>query len=212
MTFFKDFPIPEPAPRGGATRFVPPPWLGPPLYELPAVRHIGKFLHRSPAMIVAVKSVDVFAAGCSFSLTWIIRRDGIAEEDWAEKHQLFFNQGMGPRHGLRAGRGLMFGVQLSDGAKASTVGFEPHAFMGTDQKPEPPTLTLNNGGGSGADDELSGTGNLWLWPLPPAGTVRLVTQWLDFGLTESSIELDGGLLREAAADAQRFWEHEQNQP
>lgn len=204
MTFFQDFPVPEPLPRSGATRYVPPPWAGPPPHELPAVLHIGKFLHRSSAMVMAVKSVEVFSVGCSFSLTWLFRRSEEAEDSWAEKHAMFFHPGIDPRHGTRARSGLMFGVQLSDGTKASTASLGPHAFLGIDQEPEPPTLILSNGGGSGADDELTGTGTLWLWPLPPAGDLRLVTQWRDFGLEESSVTLAGGQLREAAPAVQPF--------
>jgi hypothetical protein len=67
---------------------------------------------------------------------------------------------------------------------------------------------LNGGGGSGGDDELAGSGTVWLWPLPPAGELRLVVQWTQFGLAETSVMLDGGALRDAAAGVQRFFTEE----
>lgn len=207
VTFFQDFPIPPSGPKPPSPRFIPPPWAAPPAYELPAVVHIGKFLHRGPAMVMALRSVEVFSTGCYFNLSWVFRRGEETEEDWAEKHSLFFQPGMGFRRGTDQSW-LMFGVELSDGSKASTGNRPPHGFMGTNEEPDPPTLALNNGGGSGADDELAGTGTLWLWPLPPAGDFRLVAQWTDFGMEETSIELDGGLLRTAAEGVQPFWPEE----
>ncbi|TNB75225.1 hypothetical protein FHJ30_04295 [Arthrobacter sp. BB-1] len=208
MTFFQDFPIPPSGPRPATPRFVPPPWASPPAYELPVVVHLGSFLHHSPEMVMAVKSAEVFSTGCSFSLSWIIRRGEEDEDDWADKHALFFQPGMHLRRGTVPLSGLMFGVQFADGSKASTGARGPHGFMGSDDEPEPPTLVLNNGGGGGGPDELAGSGTLWLWPLPPAGNLRLVAQWIDFGMEESSVTLDGGQLRQAAEGVQRFWPDE----
>lgn len=141
MTSSKDFPIPPSAPRPPSARFVPPAWAAPPANEPPVAVHLGKFLHRSPHMVVAVRSAEVYSTGCSFSLSW-----------------------MGP-----------------------------------------PTIAFTSSGGSGAGDELAGTGSAWIWPLTPAGHLRLLAQWMDFGLAESSVVLDGGTLRDAAAGVQQFW-------
>ncbi|HEU4668964.1 MAG TPA: hypothetical protein VFS79_15030 [Arthrobacter sp.] len=208
MTFFQDFPIPASGPGPATPRFVPPPWAAPPAYELPAVVHLGKFLHHSPAMVMALRSAEVFSTGCSFSLSWVIRRGGEDEDGWADKHSLFFQPRMGLRSGTAPLSGLMFGVQFADGSKASTGASGPHGFIGSSEEPEPPTLVLNNRGGSGAPDELAGSGTLWLWPLPPGGHLRLVAQWIDVGMEESSVTLDGGQLRQAVAGVQRFWPEE----
>ncbi|WP_306632195.1 hypothetical protein [Arthrobacter sp. B1I2] len=208
MTFFQDFPVPPLPPRPRTTRYVPPPWAAAPAYELPAVVHIGKFVSRTPGMVVAVKSADVFSTGCVFSLSWLFRRDDQSDDDWADLQHLFFQPRVGVRRGSGKQTGQMFGVEFPDGTKASTGAMGPHVFMERDQPPQPPTLVLNNGGGSGGEEEFSGTGALWLWPLPPAGDLRLVSQWTDFGLEETSIVLDGGRLRDAVADVQRFWPEE----
>ncbi|WP_285247447.1 hypothetical protein [Pseudarthrobacter sp. efr-133-R2A-89] len=104
------------------------------------------------------------------------------------------------------GTELLFGVQFPDGSKASTGSITP-PFMPEDStyRPESPVLYLQNRGGGGGGDELAGSGTIWLWPLPPAGDLRLVAQWTGMGIPESSITLDGTQLREAAAGAQKYW-------
>ena len=204
MTFFQDFPVPPTPPRGRAVRYVPPVWAGAPLYELPAVVRIGQFLHRSPTMVMAVKSADVFSTGCSFEVSWTIRRGDQTDEEWADLNEMFFRPGPGARRGAGGASMLLFGAAFPDGSKSST-GAHPHGFFEGTEEPDPPVLLMRNGGGNGGDDELSGSGSLWLWPLPPAGTLQLVAAWKDFGLEECSISLDGSRLRDAASGVQKFW-------
>ncbi|WP_171027274.1 hypothetical protein [Pseudarthrobacter sp. NamB4] len=209
MTFFEDFSVPPMPLQPRTTRYVPPPWAAAPAYALPAVVHLGKFLHGSPTMVVAVKSADVHSTGCSFNLSWLFRRRDQSDEDWADVQHLLFQPGMGTRRSKDRQTGLMFGVQFPDGSKAGTGIVGPHGLLESGgQQPEPPTLVLNDGGGSGGGDEFSGSCLLWLWPLSPAGELRLVAQWLDFGLEETSIMLDGRQLREAAAGVQQYWPEE----
>ena len=205
MTFFQDFPVPPLPPRPRSQRYVPPPWAAAPADELPVAVHLGQFVSRTPEMVVAVKSADVFSTGCVFNLSWLFRRGEQSDEDWADLQHLFFQPRMGPRPGSGQQTGQLFGIQFPDGSKASTGALGPHVFMERDQQPEPPVLALNNGGGSGGEDEYSGTGTLWLWPLPPAGDLRLVAQWTDFGLEETTIMLDGGRLRDAVDGVQQYW-------
>ncbi|TQJ58098.1 hypothetical protein FBY30_0310 [Arthrobacter sp. SLBN-83] len=208
MTFFQDFPVPPLPPRPRNTRHVPPPWVAAPAYEVPAVVHLGRFVSRTPSIVVALKSADVFSTGCLFNLSWVFRRADQTEEDWAELQHLFFHQGRGFRGGSGRQSGLLFGVEFPDGSKASTGSQLPYGLMEPGTNPEPPVLALNGGGGGGGDEEFSGSGTLWLWPLPPAGDLRLVAQWTDFGLEETSLMLDGGALRSAAASVQPYWPEE----
>ncbi|MBT2512858.1 hypothetical protein [Arthrobacter sp. ISL-30] len=205
MTFFQDIPVPPHPPRGRAVRYVPPPWAGAPLYELPVVLHIGQFLHRSPTMVMAVKSADVYSTGCSFDVSWTLRREEQSDEEWVELNDVFFRPGPGPRRGSGADSVLLFGAQFPDGSKASTGFHGMQGFFEGTEQPDPPVLLLRGSGGNGAEDELAGSGQIWLWPLPPEGELRLVAQWKDFGLEECSIMLDGGQLRDATAGVQQYW-------
>ena len=210
MTFFQDLPVPEPPRRGRAVRYVPPAWAGAPRHELPAVVHLGRFLHLSPAFVMAVESVKVYSTGCVFELSWKLRRQDESDEQWHELNASFFSQPHArwakPDMPLAA---LLCGVEFPDGAKASTGAMldRPHPAPNAPQ-PEPPVLLFQGRGGGGGDDEMSGTGTLWLWPLPPAGNLRLVAQWTDMGMAESSIILDGIQLRDAAAGAREYWRDE----
>jgi len=213
MTFFQDLPVPEEPRRGRTMRYVPPVWAGAPAYELPAVVHIGQFLHRSRTFIMAVEFAKVYSTGCSFDLTWTLRRAEESNEEWAELNAAFFGHphGMQPSE-RRPFAALLLGVQLADGTKAradSTL----HARYppGTEKQPEPPVLILQSHGGNGGDDEMTGKGSLWLWPLPLAGDLRLVAQWAQLGMPESSITIDGAHLCDAAAGAQNYWPEEDGQ-
>ncbi|MFJ4170011.1 hypothetical protein ACIPY3_10900 [Paenarthrobacter sp. NPDC089714] len=206
MSFFEDFPVPTPPQRSRSPRFVPPPWTGAPRDELPGIVHIGKFLHVSPTRVIAVKSAEVYSTGCSFDLTWVVRRAEESDEDWDALNGVFFQHGLRPRPGQDLmGALLLFGVELPDGSKAIAGTPGPSGYFDPSAQPEAPVLTLSGGGGSGGDEELTGTGSLWLWPLPEPGDIRLVAQWPHLGIQEKSVVLDGGQLRAAAADVQRFW-------
>ncbi|WP_258802362.1 hypothetical protein [Pseudarthrobacter sp. NS4] len=207
MTFFQDFPIPAPPPRGRTVRYVPPPWAGAPRYELPAVEHVGQFLHSSPTLVMAIRSANVFSTGCTFDVSWIFRRSDEDDERWAALNAVFFRGGPRLQDGvISLDSMLLFGVQLNDGTKAST-GSSAMQEIPSDptRRPEAPVLDFRGSGGNGGDEEMAGSGSLWLWPLPPAGDLRLLAQWKDFGMEESSIVLDGAHLREAAARMQPFW-------
>jgi hypothetical protein len=135
MTFFQDFPVPPPPPRGRAVRYVPPPWAGALLYELPVVLHIGQFLRRSPTMVMAVKSADVYSPGCSFDVSWTLRREEQSDEEWVELSDVFFRPGPGPRRGSGADSVLLFGVQSRTVQKPAPV---PMARTGTSKAPSSP--------------------------------------------------------------------------
>ena len=141
MTFFQDFPVPPIPPRGRAVRYVPPVWAGAPLYELPAVVQIGQFLHRSPTMVMAVKSADVFSTGCSFDVSWTNRRGEETDEEWADLNEVFFRPGPGARRGAGGASMLLFGAAFPDGSKSST-GAHPHGFFEGTEEPDPPVLLM----------------------------------------------------------------------
>lgn len=207
MTFFQDLPAPEPPRRGRIVRYVPPEWAGAPRHELPSVVHVGRFLHLSPSFVMAVESVKVYSTGCLFELSWMLRRQDESDEKWDELNSSFFARPHGrwakPGSPLAA---LLCGVELADGSKASSGAMLNWPSPAPDApQPEPPVILFRGQGGNGGDDEMSASGTIWLWPLPPAGDLRMVAQWTDMGMPESSITLDGAQLREAAAGAQKYW-------
>ena len=68
---------------------------------------------------------------------------------------------------------LRFGVEFSDGRKATTLGVP--MFMTAQEEAEPEGPFLMPGGGSGGDDYWESS--FWLWPLPPPGPLVFVVEW-----------------------------------
>ena len=45
----------------------------------------------------------------------------------------------------------------------------------------------------------------WAWPLPPAGPMEFVCEWLALGIPESRAGLDAQLILDAAGRSIRLW-------
>jgi hypothetical protein len=202
MTFFQDLPTPPERPR--PARHVMPVWMGPPANELPVVIHVGKFLHRAPGLVMAIKSVEVFSTGCGTHVIWTIRRTDETNQQWAAAHERFFRQPP-PGSGFHGdpGSGLLFGVAFPDGRKTTSAHIHPGMFDGNEPVTGP-VLMVNGEGGAGGEDELTGSARLWVWPLPENGGLRLVAQWKEAGMQEASIILGGDQIAEAARDVQAY--------
>lgn len=209
MTFFQDYSIPSPPPRPRVPQFTPPPWVAPPRYELPAIVPVGRFVYQSPTFVLAIEAAKVSSTGCTFDVTWMLRRTDEEDRKWAELNAVFHRPAPQVRDGgLSAESVLLFGFQFPDGTKASSSSLAMYEPKSLDQEPDGPVFEYRPRGGNGGEDDMSANGALWLWPLPPAGDLRLVAQWTDMGMPESSITLDGAQLREAAAGAQKYWQEE----
>lgn len=204
MSFFDDLPAPPQRPR--MPRHVPPVWAAPPSGELPAVISVGRFLQRSPRLVMAVKSVEVFTTGCVLELVWTVRRGSETDAQWAAVTEQCFNR-PAFRHGARRdGDGeLRFGVGYPDGRKATENGMQP---WGPDETgPDGPVLMpAGGGGGGGSDEELSYSGKFWVWPFPSDGDLRVVAQWRDRGMDEASVPISGAALTAARKGVRKYWE------
>lgn len=69
--------------------------------------------------------------------------------------------------------------------------------MGT--RPPRPARWRRRGGTRSVDRDY------WLWPLPPAGSLRVVCQWLDQDIDLAIQELDAQPFLEAAQRARPVW-------
>lgn len=97
---------------------------------------------------------------------------------------------------------LRFGVAWPDGRRATTVDDRgwPHGPGGPEQ-PDGPLLSHRGGGGGGGNWSSS----LWLWPLPPPGTIDFVCEWPSEQLPETRVTVDTAPLLEAATRAETLW-------
>jgi hypothetical protein len=96
---------------------------------------------------------------------------------------------------------LRFGVQFSDGSKATnTGGFHPD--------PQPPARPVMHAGGGGGGGGRSWRRTQWVWPLPPPGALTLVCEWPSMDIPVTRGELDAQPILDAAARAQVIFSDE----
>lgn len=201
MNFFDGVPTPPQRPR--MPRHVPPVWAAPPSDELPAVVSVGCFLQRTPRLVMAVKSAEVFTTGCVIELVWTVRRGSETDAEWAAVTEQCFNRPGFRRGAAGDGGGLRFGVGYPDGQKATVDGMRPWGPEET--APDGPVLMpAGGGGGAGSDEEASCSAKFWVWPLPSDGDLRVVAQWPDRGMGECSVPIGG--LSAAAGKIQKYWD------
>ena len=130
------------------------------------------------------------------------------------------------QEGVEAGPGTWrFGVQFSDGRKATAYGLGVFARMpggrstsaastsveraasavavpmGSLSPPEAPVLRAVGGGGS----RRAWRQGYWLWPLPPAGDLLLACEWPDLGIEFTTQTISADPLVAAARRARQLW-------
>src|SRR5260370_4649482 len=152
MGFFDDLPAPEPAPPRRHH-----PWE-PPEAEFPGIVPIDTLLlGRTDQVAVAVTGLSAFSAGVEIFLTARIRPSA--------GHPGEHLPG-GPRDLAPSRRSFRFGLQFSDGGKAS--GSPAGGRPDHDSEPAAPVLYPVPGGG-GPPPFVSRWG---AWPPPPPGALR----------------------------------------
>lgn len=204
MSFFDDIPPRPERPR--QPRNVPPAWAGPPSDELPTVVSLGQFFHQSTQMIMAAKSVEVFSTGCLIEVVWSVLRADESDSGWSRITEQCFNRGPFRFNSEGdSGGALQFGVALSDGQKTTTAQLHSETFEGTEPMTGPVLMMAGGGGGAGDDNQVFSSSKFWLWPLPIDGDTRMVAQWDDLGMKESSVVVTGDQLGTAAASVQKYW-------
>jgi hypothetical protein len=172
----------------------PPAWLGPPHNVLPGVAPMELILARTDQTVVAIASIQAYPAGFDFTLSLRLHTVSVREDQ--QLPHLFgpvFEADPLPDEFLR------FGVQFADGRKATNLDRPPYDPEG--QEPDPPVLNQHGGGGGGSAWDIEH----WVWPLPPAGPFAFVCEWPGRGIAESRVEIDAGLILEAAGRAVTLW-------
>jgi len=189
-----EFFEPPPPPAEPPSRATPiPPWFGPPSGSLPGVVGLELVLARTPALAVCVTRVSAYATG--FELDVLTFGSSEAGE---ELDHPFFMRRRGPR-GARDEGSLRFGVQFSDGGKATNMGGpRPLRF---EEQPQGPVLTGHGGGGGGS----RWSQQFWVWPLPPPGQLALVCEWPAVSIPLTRHEIDAQLILDAAGRAQEIF-------
>jgi len=204
MAFF-DSPPPPPEEFDS----LPPEWSGPPDNFLGAPLALRVVLARTPDIVIAITDGSVFPTGAAFRLSLRMRS---MSDDLPDALREAMMMG-GPFHSHRHRFGsrsdptqippeqLRFGLQFSDGRKATSLG-GPHWG---EESPSGPLLMPTGGGGGLRSWDMS----YWLWPLPPRGPLEFVVEWPVANIPLTRTKIDGSLIVDAASEAEELWPQEQ---
>ncbi len=213
MEFFEPPPArPRPPPR---ERHRAPAWLAAPSGVLPGIVALELVLARTSQVAVCVTRLGAYPSGFDLDLVTM------AGEEAEELDPLLF-EGRRLRHRRRREGAeeipegmLRFGVEFADGGKATNTADQPLADLagGTmgvlsmtsesnePQEPAGPVLHLGGGGGGGGNWRQS----IWIWPLPPAGSLTFVCEWPEANIELTRHEIDAQLILDAATRAQAIF-------
>jgi hypothetical protein len=200
MNFFPDVPLP--GDKDGPEQPPQPAWMGAPEDVVPGVVPVELILGRSEDTVVMLAGMRAFPTGLGMRL-------GVRVRGRVHRRDLHSEVFDGPyTHDMdadwQAGR-LKWGFELADGRRVTNVDpppWPPHSDQ-LDPAWEPDRPVLIGGGGGGGTRSVDR--DYWLWPLPPAGPLRVACQWLEQGIEMSVQELETQPFLEAAARAQPVW-------
>jgi hypothetical protein len=168
-----------------------PPWLGPNGRELGVTVVVERDVARTDDAVVSVRSLSAHSTG--FAVSVVACRRAPAEDAGGLGGHWHPTMGGEPPPDF-----LRFGVQLSDGSKATNL----DEFPGFETAPAGPVLSPRGSSGGAGRQDLS----CWIWPLPPSGRLELVCEWPAENIPESRIELDADEILAAAKRARPIWE------
>jgi hypothetical protein len=204
MGFFDSFPPPEPPKPARRPRR--PAWRGPGRNVKPVALAVDDILVRRGELAVYVNGFSVYPNGFTLTIT-TLRRQQAGAGGW-DGHGLHHPNPFGPRRS-RGGGGsaeevegiFRFGVRFADGRSGALEGLG----VGRGESVEPPAapvISMHSGHGN----ESEWVQGLWIWGIPEEGDVELIYSWPAESVSESRLEIDGDVLRDAAARAVTLWD------
>ena len=179
-----------------------PPWWGPPEEELGVAVPQGVVLGRSERGVVALSHTLVYSTGVMFEFVALAR--GLSQ---SASRLLFHEQHAFDTEELPDGL-LRLGLELADGRRASNIGgLAQRRLMMTDAEPKESVFVPRGGGGGQAgNDRVSMRPGYWLWPLPPAGALKVSCEWPIVDIPLATIEINAQNIVDAAVQASLLWE------
>jgi hypothetical protein len=163
---------------------------------LPGVVAIELVVAQSEQAAVCVSRLAGYPTGFEFELRTMVApgADPALDPMLFGPHRMRARQAAGHD---RADQELRFGVQFSDGGKATNTGIAGRL----DEPPVGPVMHSGGGGGGGGDWRQTE----WVWPLPPPGSLWFVCQWPAAGIPLSRAEIDAGTILDASARARTIF-------
>jgi hypothetical protein len=196
-----EFMPPPPEAMPDMTEYKRPDWESAPRNWLPGVAPLNAVIARTDDAVVMIAAINAYPVGFGFRL---ISRARQLEHD--DHHGMF-----PPWHFGQTGQALpddllRFAFIFADGSSASSVSMPT---WGVDGGPPAAPILMQGGGGGGGGDYAW---DYWCWPLPPEGTIRVVCEWPKHGFDRVVTELDAGVIRTAADQAEQLWPDPPDRP
>lgn len=182
-------------------------WEGPPRRTRAGVADVSVVLGRSSSTVVTLEGARCYPTGVVLGLVVYVGETG---REARRRVFAYLDRAHGRGQLSLAWKpgGLRWGLETADGRRVTTLDESPWAAGIPDDAdhdtwaPDHPVLEPV-GRPSGSAD--SWAREIWLWPLPPAGPIRLVCEWIDRGIAETVVHVDAAAFREAATRAEPLW-------
>jgi hypothetical protein len=191
------FDPPPPPPEPPEEAFERKPWWGAPRNEVGISTGLRLVLARTDEVAVALLDAIAFSTGLSFTLA-VLRRSPDLHVRFDDPLGRFGDARRGPQE--LPPELLRFGIEFSDGRKATSLGM-PALTAQEEDEPQGPFLTPGGGGGGPDYWETS----FWLWPLPPPGRLSFVVEWPAEEIAQTRHEVETESIIEAAGRAEALW-------
>lgn len=192
------FPDPPDAPEEPDDDQPQPVWLNPPDDVLPGVVPVELIIGRSAQAVVMLTGMRAFTTGVAMTLS-------VRTRERTRRFSLNDEVFDGPyRHdqdeAWRRDR-FKWGFEFADGQRVTNV--DPWWPGRAESSSSPHHPVLSGGGGGGGDRSIDR--GYWLWPLPPAGVLKVVCQWPHLGIELTTSQIDADQVVAAAKRAQPIW-------
>ncbi|NIZ90322.1 hypothetical protein [Kineococcus rubinsiae] len=205
------FPIPSDTLAADDLDDVPfstPVWAAPPADLIPGVVGFSVELGRSTNTVVLLEGARAYPHGVELRLVLRFRETHRrAARDLVERLNLHHGRGS-LSLALPAG-GLRWGVQFADGQKVTSLDESPWEATGVPEGVDLAEWLVDHPVMEATTRPSTfmntWSRDVWLWPLPPPGVLRLVCSWAERGIGETVTEVDAEVLRQAAEHSRLLW-------
>ncbi len=185
-----------------------PVWAGPPWHQCPGVTALSLEIGRSASTALTLEGARAYQEGVIMRLVIRVRETGPEARTRLFAH-LNEAHGRGQVDARLDPQGLRWGVELSDGRRVTTLDESPGAAGvpdGEDSSSWLPEQPVREGLARPIAWGDMWSREIWLWPLPPPGLLRVTCAWPDRDVPETFTDVDAAPLRAAALRAESLWD------